>query len=197
MKYFYNGIAAGILIVISCSTFLSSNNYIGALLFSLGLYTICIKSYSLYTGRIGFILKEHSKSDILNLLLGLLGNIIATIIFGLLISYSIPNLEIIAKETCITKLENQSAIQTFVRSLFCGILMYVAVSSYKEEKSILNIFLCVPAFILAGFEHSIANVAYFSIANIFNFEALIFILMSLLGNTFGALILPIFKSYRK
>ena len=61
----------------------------------------------------------------------------------------------------------------------CGILMYIAVDIYKNKKSILGIFLAVPVFILSGFEHSIANVGYFSIANMFSIDVILFILISI------------------
>lgn len=190
MKNLFDSIASSILIVIGCSVFLSSNNYVGAILFSIALYTICIKGYSLYTGKIGFVI---DNPDIKDLILTLLINSVAAILFGYLISYAIPNLSESAKFICNNKLLNQNLLQTFIRSTMCGILMYIAVSTYKEQKSLLNIFLAVPVFILAGFEHSIANIGYFSIANIVSFDSIIFIIICILGNTFGAIILPLFK----
>lgn len=79
----------------------------------------------------------------------------------------------------------------------CGILMYIAVDIYKNKNSILGIFLAVPVFILSGFEHSIANIGYFSIANMFSIDVIIFILISILGNSVGALILPLLEKIRE
>jgi formate/nitrite transporter FocA (FNT family) len=45
----------------------------------------------------------------------------------------------------------------FLRSIFCGMIMYIAVKCYKMG-SIWGVFIGVPLFILAGFQHSIANV---------------------------------------
>ena len=194
MKNFINSLLAGILITIGCSVFLNVNNYIGAILFSIALYTICIKDYFLYTGKVGFIIQNK---NIKTLLIGLLGNIISTIVFGLIISYASPIIVEKAKIICENKIFNQNWIQTFIKATMCGILMYIAVDIYKNKNSILGIFLAVPVFILSGFEHSIANIGYFSIANMFSIDVIIFILISILGNSVGALILPLLEKIRE
>lgn len=105
MKNFINSLLAGILITIGCSVFLNVNNYIGAILFSIALYTICIKDYFLYTGKVGFIIQNK---NIKTLLIGLLGNIISTIVFGLIISYASPIIVEKAKIICENKIFNQN-----------------------------------------------------------------------------------------
>ena len=75
----------------------------------------------------------------------------------------------------------------------CGVLMYVAVSIYKEHKSVLGIIFAIPVFILCGFEHSIADIGYFAIANVCSAQAFGFIYTVILGNTIGSFILPLFK----
>ena len=55
---------------------------------------------------------------------------------------------------------NDTLISILILSFFCGILMYLAVNTYKEVKDIgkyLAVFLGVIVFILCGFEHCIAN----------------------------------------
>ena len=72
MKKVFDGLSAGLMIAIGCSVFLAcENKYIGACLFSVALLTICIKNYSLYTGKIGYIVQNHTKEDFSVLLLGL------------------------------------------------------------------------------------------------------------------------------
>ncbi len=69
--------------------------------------------------------------------------------------------------------------------------MYVAVAVYKEKKSIVGILFAIPVFILSGFEHSIADMGYFAIAGIYSAKAFGFIWLVILGNSIGALILPL------
>ena len=198
MNKVLNGISAGLMIIIGCSVYLAcSNVYVGAIMFSVALLTICYKSFSLYTGKIGFMLENHSKEDFSTLLLGLLGNALATIVLGFAIGYAIPSLSQTAQVICESKLASQTFFQTLIRAIMCGVLMYVAVSVYKENKSIVGILFAIPVFILSGFEHSIADIGYFAISGICSFEAFGFICTVILGNTIGSLILPLLKQLGK
>lgn len=184
------GIAAGVMVSIGCAVYLAcSNKTVGAVLFSVALLTICYFSFSLYTGKIGFLLDNHDKNSLLELLLGLLGNILGMIICGLAISYALPALAETAVTACEAKL-GQTAMQTFIRGCFCGVLMYVAVRVYRANKSIAGILFAIPVFILSGFEHSIADMGYMVIAGIFSWQTVGFICLVVLGNSVGALILP-------
>ena len=75
--------------------------------------------------------------------------------------------------------------------------MYVAVSIYKENKSLSGIFFAVPVFILAGFEHSIADMCYFAISGKVSLDAFLFILIVILGNALGGMLLPILQGKLK
>ncbi len=185
-----NGISAGLMVSIGCTVFLAcENKVVGSVLFTVALLVICFRGYSLYTGKIGFIPFSHTKEDFSVLLLGLLGNAIGMVVFGLLISIALPNLKEKALLLCSAKLE-QTWEQTIIRGLFCGVLMFIAVYVYKENKSIVAIIFAIPTFILCGFEHSVADIGYYAIANMFSFEIVLFILLVVVGNTIGSMILP-------
>lgn len=193
VKGVIDGILAGIMIIIGCSVFVAcGDKNVGAILFSVALITICYKGYSLYTGKIGFLLDNHDKDGITVLLTGLLGNVIATAIFGFLVGKALPNLQATA-ETLATNKLSQTFFETFIRGCFCGILMYIAVSIYKEKKNIVGIVFGIPVFILSGFEHSIADMGYFAIGGVASLEAFGFIWTVILGNTVGALLFPALK----
>ena len=181
---------AGTMISIGGSVFLSlagTNKIVGAILFSVALLCICLQGYSLYTGKIGFILSDHSKEAMSVLWLGLAGNIIATVLFGIALGYALPNIVNTASDICVSKLEQQW-LETLIRSVFCGMLMYQAVSIYKNhEKNLFGIFFCIPVFILSGFEHSIANMFYFAAARCFSLQVVIYILIVILGNSVGGM----------
>ena len=192
LKKILDGISAGILISIGGSVFLAcyaDNKYIGAIMFSVALLFICLKGYSLFTGKIGYLVDNHTKNDIAVTFLGLLGNAIATCLLGMAIRYALPNLGKVASVICNAKL-TQEFLQTLVRSIFCGILMYLAVSVYREGKGIAGIFFAVPVFILSGFEHSIANMFYFGASGIFSLKAFGYIWLVILGNSIGGMLLP-------
>ena len=194
MKKILSGISAGIMVAIGCSVYLAcENKYVGACLFSVALLTVCLKQYSLYTGKIGTIVENHKKEDFSVLLLGLLGNVIGMIVLGFAISYALPSISDTAKIVVESKLSEQNFLQTLIRAILCGVLMYVAVSTYKENKTIVGILFTIPAFILAGFEHSIADLGYFAIANEISLKAFGFFWTVILGNTIGSCILPLLK----
>lgn len=197
LKKFISGVCAGLMIAIGGTVFLSCDNkYVGAALFSVALFCICTKGYSLFTGKIGFIPESHTKEDLSVLFLGLLGNAVSTVLLGLAVSYALPAAGAAAAAICEAKL-SQEAFQTFIRAFFCGVLMYLAVSIYREKNSALGIFLCIPTFILSGFEHSIANMFYFGVSGVLNLESALYILIVLLGNAAGGTVLPFLNKIMK
>lgn len=194
IKETLGGISAGICITLGCAVFLGlpENKYAGAALFAVALLCICYKGYNLYTGKIGFIPEVHDKNAIISLFAGLLGNLAAVTAFGLLLRVGVPGLGETAEIICESKL-SQNAVQTFLRGVFCGMLMYLAVSVYREHKTVTGIIFCIPVFILSGFEHSVADACYFAVAMTFSPRVIIFIALAIVGNTVGAMILPLIK----
>ena len=202
LKKVKDGICAGVMIIISCAVFVSclidGQKQLGTILFALALLTICIKGYSLFTGKVGFILEKHGKEEFSVLLLGLLGNALATVVLGIILGYAIPSLQIKANEFCSLKLIEQQWWQTLVRAIFCGILMYVAVSIYRDHnKNVIGIIFAIPVFMLSGFEHSIADIGYFAMSHIVSFDAFLFLMIVILGNAIGAWILPVLSMTKK
>ena len=186
-KYLSSGFFAGLMITIGCTVYLSMQpNWMGAVIFCVALLSICYLGLSLYTGKIGFIFDNANKDGVCDLLLGLLGNVAATLFFGWLVSVALPNLSNVAVAICKAK-ASQTFAQTLIRAFFCGVLMYVAVAIFKQKNSPIGILFCIPAFILSGFEHSIADVAYLAISNAYSWHMVGFLATVLLGNSVGAI----------
>lgn len=192
LKTFLNSICAGILIAIGGSIFLSCDNkYVGAVLFSVALVCICYKGYVLFTGKVGYMIESHTKTDVTNLFIGLVGNLVTTILLGLLIRYAIPSIGENAEAICNAKLTTQAIPQTLVRSVFCGFLMYLAVSIFRDGKTPIGIILGIPVFILSGFEHSIADMFYFGASGIRDAKIAVFMITVIIGNSIGGMLLPL------
>ncbi len=190
LKKFLNGLSAGVCISLGGAVFLACESHLaGAVFFCVALASICFKGYALFTGRVGYIPENHSSDAWSRLALALLGNATATVLCGLLIRWALPQLGETAAAMCGGKLA-QNAGSTLARGFFCGILMYLAVSVYRDNKTPLGILLCVPAFILSGFEHSIADMFYFGCAGVLSMKALVFILLVVAGNALGGMLLP-------
>ncbi len=193
LKHVIYGFLAGAMISIGCAVYLAcENKYVGAVMFSVALLTICYKGYNLYTGRIGFMVNAHAKEDISGLLLGLLGNTIAMLAFGSALGYAIPKLAATAVTIVAAKLE-QTFLSALIRAIFCGILMYIAVSLYREKNTVVGIVFCIPVFILSGFEHSIADMGYFAVAGEYSLKGFGYIWTIILGNSLGAMLFPALK----
>lgn len=193
------GIFAGIMIGIGGTVYLNSaNSFIGACLFSVGLLTICIYKMNLFTGMVGYIL-VNKKSYILKLIVTVLGNFIGTFICALGITFTrISTVSSKARNLVDIKI-NDSYLSVFILAILCGMLMYIAVNNFKKSESYLvkylSVVLCVVVFIIAGFEHSIANMFYISLARAWSIKAVITILFMILGNACGAVLIASLDNY--
>jgi len=191
LKKIMDGIMAGICIALGGTVFLSCDvKYVGAALFAVALLCICFKGYSLFTGKVCYMADNPSKEAFSVLLLGLLGNLIATVICGAAIRYALPAVGDKALEICTLKL-GQSFGSALIRGIFCGTLIYLAVDIFRQGKGISGIVFCIPVFILCGFEHSIADMFYFAASGIVSVEAFGFLWTIILGNAIGGLLLPV------
>ena len=197
---FLNSLLAGVFISIGGTVFVSlamgGHKIEGAIFFAIALLSICMLGLFLFTGKVGYIVDDHSKNSILALLCGLGGNFIGATAFGVLLSYALPSTHEFAKSMCQTKLDINLA-GVLLLAFMCGILMYTAVHIYRLHKSIAGIIFCVPVFILCGFEHSIADMFYFALAREFSLKYVLFILIVVIGNSIGGMLIPFVKKFVK
>lgn len=184
LKEFIKSVAAGIMIGIGGSVYLNTEpKFAGAVIFSVGLMSIILFKMNLYTGKVGYV---SSLKDAANCIVYILGNAVGC---GFVALINNPAAKAIAQ----AKLQI-SYPQLFLKAILCGVLMYAAVEIYKSNKSLLGVFFCVPAFILGGFEHSIADIYYFLAARSFTVKTLIVTVVIILGNAVGGILLNLFKN---
>lgn len=169
-------IAFGCIIYLMCP-----NKMVGALLFSFGLLTIICRDLFLYTDKIGYV----RQVGIVKILLTILGNFVGTYIIGTVMQFTRLPFEESVNSVVSAKL-NDSIPSLFILSIACGVMMYLAVDSYKKSRSWLFVILPVVIFILSGFEHSIANMCYFTLANVWEPRTFLLILVMILGNAVGS-----------
>lgn len=182
---------SGLMISIGGAVYLSCSNKIaGAFLFALGLFTICVFGFNLFTGKIGYITDNKNKPDCLIIWLG---NLLGCVVFGLMCRIANPELNETAHNLMLAKYE-QAFYRTFIKAFFCGVLMFIAVDNFKNNidsfGKYIGIFFCVAVFILCGFEHSIADMVYAVIAvrNVTEgLKSLLLLLLVTLGNAVGAI----------
>lgn len=200
MKYnieiLIKSILAGIMIGIGGTIYLSlDNKIVGSILFAIGLFIIVVYSFNLYTGKIGYLINNFNKKYIRELIITLIGNFIGTFFVGFILKYTRIYNMISEKAKTLADIKlNDTLISILILSFFCGILMYLAVNTYKEVKDIgkyLVVFLGVIVFILCGFEHCIANMYYFSVSSTWSLNTLLYLLAMILGNSLGGILIPL------
>lgn len=175
------------------------NKYLGAFLFGTGLFIILTFNFSLFTGKVGYLI-VNKISYILKLAVVWVGNLIGTVIMGVMILHTRISPEIVQKAEDICKIKfSDNLISIFILAFFCGILMFIAAEGYKRILNplgqILVIFLPVVLFILSGYEHCIANMFYFTVSENWSFKTLIYLLVMTLGNSFGGMFIPFIKTF--
>ena len=122
----------------------------------------------------------------------------STLLCALIARVGVPALEERSISVASGKLASMPGgwIRVLFAGILCGILMYTAVWAYKQKNTVMAILFCVPVFILAGFEHSIADMFYvffagtFSPAQFFTPNAFLFLLMVVIGNSAGGMLIP-------
>lgn len=184
------------MIAIGGTVFLSiENKVIGASLFSIGLFGVLIYNLNLYTGKIGYLITNFNLKYIKELIITLIGNFIGACSVGFILRYTRIYDKIYEKSLILanTKL-NDNILSIFILSIFCGLLLYYAVNGFKKQTDFgkyLVVYLGVTVFILCGFEHCIANMYYFSVADIWSLKTLGYTGIMVLGNSIGSFIIPL------
>ena len=171
-------IGAALLISLGNYALLKLGNPIGPVIFALGLLGVCYMGQNLFTGKCGFLIQDKIKFS--DLMVILIVNLVAGYLFGLLYS----TVDEIVVENAINKVETWDLSWAFfVKSLLCGIIMYIAVYMYKKGTP-LGIIFGIPLFIFCGFQHCIANVITLGVAKTFDLSLIICIVGNFLGSLF-------------
>ncbi len=167
------------------------SSILGAFLFSIGLFTIYMFDWNLYTGKCCMLPQSFTIYTPITII-ALVGNIMGTVVMGYVVRLSGLSLEDYAREMVAHKLEH-TTLEYFILSIFCGILMSIAVLGYKQQKDdfgrFIIIALPITIFIVAKFEHVIANAFYISLADFWNQDTVVFTAVCAIGNMIGCSII--------
>lgn len=193
------GAAGGLSIAIGGAVFLLADNKLaGAFLFSVGLFTICTMGLNLFTGKACGLVRDRSGKYLARLAVIWIGNLIGAEAAGLLLSFTRLSEKLIpaAQAVCAAKLA-QSPGSTFILAVFCNILIWLAVTGFREigdpVGKYLALILGVTVFVACGFEHCVANMFYLAMAQLYTGQALLFLLICTAGNVAGAVLIPLLR----
>ena len=192
---FLYAIMGGICIALGGTAYLcTENNVIGAILFTIGLFTICTMGFNLYTGKVAYAF-DNKPSYIIDLIVIWLGNLAGTALSAWLLGLTRIGAKMAEKanEICSTKL-GDNLLSMFILAIFCNLLIFIAVDEFNNNKHIagkyLGLLFGVVAFIFCSFEHSIADMFYFSVSGVWSLKTLCYLLVITLGNAIGGLLVP-------
>ncbi len=197
LRIFFDAVLAGIAIAIGGTVFCAcESKFVGASLFAVGLLAVCTLGLNLFTGKVCYLL-DNPPSYILDCVIIWLGNLVGTAGVGLLIRMTrLSGVVDKAFELSQVKLGDH-LISIFILAIFCNMMIYLAVENYKknphEVGKYMAIYLGVVVFIMAGFEHCVANMFYFAAGGCWTVRALVYLLVMTLGNVVGGLVFPLLK----
>lgn len=181
-------------------------NVVGALLFAIGLFTICTRGYLLFTGKACCLFDNELPGYLLDLLLIWVGNLAGCMLLGVIERATAicggTGIDATAAAMVEAKL-GSGYLSLFLLGLLCNVFIYIAVNGYAKNPhelgKYLALFLGVSVFILCGTEHSVADMYYWSISGVLYDqpgESLLRILIISLGNMVGGVFFPLLEKWQ-
>lgn len=183
-------VLAGVVIALGCVVSLCAPNYVGLILFAIGLLMVKRFGLRLLTGKVGLMIEEGVKAPKAAMELGKIFalNIVGTLMMALLalLMWQIDSPEV---ALAVARAQVDSLLSVFVRSIFCGVLVYAGVKAETALETIMYVF----AFLVCGFTHSIAYSFYFWISVLTaqaTTQMLFALLIAAVGNVLGCFLIP-------
>ena len=192
-----SSILAGIAISLGAIVNLVVGPPLGPFLFAVGLFMVIALKLDLFTGRAGLLATKEFKP--LNLLVVWVGNFIGCFMSGVIVLFTFPEAtmeKVVSGATKIMTMRLNSPWYTLVvLGIMCGILMYMAVQgSARAEMSYKPFVAMLPVvvFIFSGYAHCVADMFYYSAAQMYT-QAALPVLFVTAGNVIGCNIPPLLK----
>ena len=202
VRTFAYGVMAGFFVSIGGTAFLSiENRVVAALFFTTGLFAISNYGFNLFTGKVCYLL-DNGPGYLWDLALIWLGNLGGTLIATALLGLTRVHAALAetAAPLVAAKL-GDGLLSVFVLSVFCNVLIFIAVDGYRIIPDALGkylaLFLGVAVFAISGFEHCVANMYFISLTGSWSADAVLFIIVNTVGNSLGGLLVPAVKKIFK
>ena len=209
LKQLLLGILAGLSIGLGSFLFVLTKTYVpgeygkilSAIVFAVGLFLVCTFLLSLYTGKIGLIFEKKQEAWFyISLPVMLIGNAIGAIGLGYICYFIFKDTDLFttAMNATLARTASFDDIQSFepflatlVKGIACGLCVYLAVKAFAANRlkivGILLLVFFVFMFVYFGFEHCIANMFYFSMANHWSGGAFIDLFLVIFANSIGTI----------
>lgn len=152
-----NSVLAGFSIGVAAVCYLKGGLYIGAALFAFGLSAIVYSRWPLFTGLAGFFTTRRDFALLWPiLLLNALGTFLAS---RLGIDMNLGE----AAEAAVSIRVGRGFAGCLLPAIGCGFIMSVSVRYARQGKWI-PLILGIPTFVICGFPHCVADIAYYALA---------------------------------
>lgn len=217
---FLKGILAGFAIALCTALYVVVSTYAGkfwgGMVFPMGMLIILNFGYFLYTGKVCYLFNHLKRTENLHywlqVLIGLIGNLVGTISMGLILSYIFNNVEAFNDNGTITTIVDyanqlvdfklsRGLPMAFVLGFVCNILIYFATEGFAKIENViikhLVVYATISAFVLLGLEHAIATTFYLAFARVVSLDAVLFVLFVTIGNAFGGTFIPLVVKFIK
>ena len=198
---FLYAILAGIAIALGGIVFLSVDNKVtGAIFFSVGLFVVLTQGLNLYTGKVCYVFEKDAAYAV-DVIFIWVGNLAGALLTGSLANMTRISAVIMEKAQAVSAAKlNDNLLSIFILGILCNILIFIAVDGYNKNPHELGKYFAVlfgvVVFIVCGFEHSVANMVYFTVAKVWSGKALVYILVMTLGNFVGGIIFPLSRQFK-
>ncbi|MCM1337900.1 MAG: formate/nitrite transporter family protein [Candidatus Amulumruptor caecigallinarius] len=184
--YFTRGVLAGVCIGIAATIYLKLGGVVGAVLFAFGLIAVVSLQLNLFTGKAQFVWGKQGESY------GWLGLMLLCNIVGCALVMAAVNTDALQQtaESIISTRLAQGTVKCGFLSIGCGLIMSTAVQGVAKNNNWWPLLFGVPAFIICGFPHCVADAFYLTCCSagflISNSVALAtFYVAIVIGNYFG------------
>ncbi len=185
-KYFVRAVMAGFFIVVATilsnvtaavlyPTYPQFGKLLGAIFFSIAIILVVFIGGELFTGNnmvmaMGVYTKTCKVSDMLKTwIISYIGNFVGSFILGSLLVLSNSSHQLLVdyyNSFIYTKL-SATPMELFIRGVMCNFLVclavYVGMKLKSESGKMIMMFCIITAFVIAGFEHCVANMGTFTI----------------------------------
>lgn len=180
---------------------------VGAILFAIGLFTICTRGYNLFTGKACYLFDHPLPGYLGDLVVIWVGNLAGCMLLGWLENLSvITGMETGINVTAAGMVEAKMGaglLSLFILGILCNICIFIAVNGYAKNPhqlgKYLALFLGVIVFIVSGTEHSVADMYYWCVSGTLYADpgpSLLRLLVVSLGNVVGGLFLPTVEKWK-
>lgn len=201
VRSIFAGVVIGMAAIAYLICTIKSSAIIGAIMFSFALLMIFMTELRLFTGSIALI-PETPRKRLWVLPVSFIGNLIGVLLIALVVHCSALESQIGETATAVAnaKLGN-GLVSAFFTSILCGVCISFSVIAAKNATAqsippALFIAFPVVIFVVCGFEHSVANLAYFAFSSIpFTWEIVWFFALIILGNLLGGPLLLLTKQF--